>query len=162
MSLGLTTQEVSVVLNVTPETVRRYIRDGKLVASDRGGRLMVSLPVLVQFMREQESLGLSIFPTRELTERKLRDMQLEFTTLVIGIEQTPTESAQLRLFDLAWQILATQFNPVQEQFGKGARSLVLRTRGQVWGNPKFMALELAFQIFLTLEKEREKIPLPVR
>lgn len=162
MSVSMTTSQIAVILGVRPETVRKYIRDGKLLALKDliSGQLEVSVASLAQFIKEQQLLGEVVFAGSDLTTRKLSQVERDFTLLVAliasGLEESEL-SDQTRIFELAWFILSTRFIPEWAMVGKKARGTVLRLVERVSGNPKFGALELAFLLYESLWKEQEKI-----
>ena len=49
-----TTKELAELFNVTPLTIRHWIKDGKLRAFKMGSRYRVSTPSLVVFLKKSE------------------------------------------------------------------------------------------------------------
>lgn len=160
MSVTMTTDQAAIILGVRPETVRRYVRVGNLIATKDMGRLGITVTSLAQFIQEQRLLGETVFTGSDLTTRKLSLAERDFTLFVASIASGLEESElfdQTRMFELAWFILSTRFIPEWEMVGKKARGTVLRLVERLIGNPKFGELELAFLLYESLLREQEKI-----
>lgn len=155
--LGFTARQLSIILGVTPETVREYIRTGKLLAQKVSGLWYINCASLAQFLEEQEILGLSPFEGDSMTERKLERLQEEFLALVLSIGEEPEQSSQERLFEVAWQILSTRFIPEYEQLGATARGMVEQWVEKVGANEKFLCLFLAWEFYKVLRRKVDKI-----
>lgn len=157
--IGLDTNQVAVILGVRPETVREYVRTGRLKAK-KGvfGRLSILVASLTQFIQEQQSLG-----SVDFTKNKITLSELEKTIQAINFLVLDTalsfegEVNQGELFRLTWLILSTKFIPEWEAVGKKYRSQLSKVRDGVRGNPIFGGLELAFQLYDLRVKKEERI-----
>lgn len=162
MSVSLTTNQVAVILGVQPETVRRYIRDGKLSALRDlfSCRLGISVAALVQFILEQQPLGQTVFAKNEITEERLKKAARRFALTVVDLArgESSGEAEQDNLFELSWLILSTRFVPEWEGVGKKYRGVILQTAKRARENSLFDGLGAAFQLYELLLKEQEKIP----
>ncbi|KKS44124.1 MAG: hypothetical protein UV05_C0011G0015 [candidate division CPR1 bacterium GW2011_GWA2_42_17] len=160
MSVSMTTSQVAVVLGVRSETIRRYVEDGKLLASKdpMSGRLQVSAASLAQFICEQQLLGKTLYTSNEITTAVLEKAS---RTLVFIIVDAACEESfdfdQKALFELAWSILSTRFIPEWDGVGKKYRRIVLHAVEGTRGNQLFAGLELAFQLYDLRVKEQERV-----
>lgn len=155
--LGFTIRQFSVIFAVTPETVREYIRTGRLLAQKVSGLWYVNSASLAQFLKEQEISGLSPFKGDSMTERKLEKLQEEFLALILWVGQDPESNAQERLFEVAWQILSTRFIPEYEQLGASARGTVEHWVEKVGAGDNFLSLFLAWEFYKVLRRKVDKI-----